>query len=232
MNDIRRLGGWSALLHGIAFLIAFALFIPTFTAMPAEAMEPGNYPALLAAFDNLGPAQRGALALGFSLQTVGAPLMFPAFLAVYGKTRKTSEFRAALAAGMAALGIPFLFLVFSSGFTLLELSEGFGAADAADQAARAAAYASTEFLSLYAGRIFYLFFVWPAVLWLGLMRRPSFTPWLRWVGLGAGLFGVISAVGSALVPALGPITALVDLLLIGWFVGLGISLLRSGSEPD
>lgn len=228
MNDIHRIGGWSAILYGIAFLVAFGLFIPTYTAMPAEALEPGNFAALLAAFDSLAPAQRSALALGFALETVAVMLMFPAFLAVHGATKDKSEARAALALGMAALGIPFFMLSLSSGFSLLQLSDGFGTAGDVAQAARAAAYGDAELLSLHLQRIFVVFFVWAAVLWFGLMRESLFARWVRWVGLGAGVFGVISTVGSAIIPALGPITVVALLLLIAWFVGLGVSLLRSG----
>ena len=228
MNDIKRIGGWSAILYGIAMLVAFALFVPIFTAMPAEAMEPANYTARLAAIDSLAPAQRSAFALGFALETVAVVLMFPVFLALHGEAKKKSEARAALALGMAALGIPFFMLGRSSGFSLLQGSDGFRAAGEVVQAARAAAYANAEQLSLHLERVFYLFFGWSAVLWFGLTRASLFARWVPWVGLGAGLVGVIAAVGGVVVPTLEFLTLLADILLIVWFVGLGVSLLRSG----
>lgn len=227
MNDLQRIGGWSAVLLGMAVLVAFGLFIPTLAAMPAEAMEPENFAAILAAFDSLGPAQRAAVALGFGLEIVAWILMFPALLAVHGATKNKSAGRAALAVGMAALGIPFfIFAVFQS-FALMQLSDGFGSAGEVGQATRATAYGYAQELSLTSERVFWLFFAWSAALWFGLMRNTVFPRWLAWVGLAAAVVGVISMVGGLVVATLEMISPLGLLLLVVWFIGLGISLLRS-----
>ncbi len=228
MNDIERIGGWSAILLGIAILVAIGLFIPTYAAMPADAMQPANLQARLAAMDSLGPPQRATLALGFALEVVAGVLMFPALLAVHGATKDKSQGRAVLALGMAAVGIAFLILGFSLGLSLLQLSDGFAGAGEVAQAACVTTYRYTEELGLQLERLFWLFFVWSAILWFGLMRDTVFPRWLAWVGLGAALVGVIGILGGVVVPTLDFISPLALLLLVVWFVGAGVRLLRSG----
>lgn len=227
MNDLQRIGGWSALLFGIAVIVAFGLYIPTFAAMPPDAMQPANSAGRLAVVGGMAPAQRAGLALGFGLETVAGLLMFPALLAVHAETKTEFESRAALALGMATLGIPFFMLSHFSGFSLVQLSEGFGSAGEVVQAARSAAYGYAERLSTVYEPVFWLFFTWSAVLWLGLMRDRLFLRRLAWVGLGAALLGVIGTVGGVVVPELEYISPLALIVLVVWFVGLGVSLLRS-----
>jgi hypothetical protein len=45
--------------------------------------------------------------------------------------------------------------------------------------------------------------------------------------LGAGLLGVIGTVGGVVVPELEFLSPMALLVLVVWFVGLGVSLLRS-----
>jgi hypothetical protein len=227
MSDIRRIGGWSAVLIGIAVLVAWGLFLPTFFGMPPDAMQPMNFAARLTAVDGMVPAQRAALALGFGLEAMAGIFMFPALLAVFGATRIQSEGRAALATGMAALGIPFFILARFSGFSLVELSVGFSSASEVVQAAQAATHGSAERLNGIFEAVFWLFFAWSAVLWFRLMH-DFFPRWLAWVGLGAALLGVISTAGGRLVPGLEAASPLALLVLVVWYVGLGVSLLRSG----
>lgn len=227
MNDLKRIGGWSALLFGIAVLVAFGLFIPTFSAMPADAMQPANYAGRLAIVGGMTPAQRAGLALGFGLETVAGLLMFLALLAVHAETKNESEARAALALGMATLGIPFFMLAHFSGFSLVQLSDGFSSASEVVGAARSAAYGYAERLSTVYEPVFWFFFAWPAVLWLGLMRDRLFPRWLAWVGLGAALLGVISTVGGVVVPELEYLSPMALIVLVVWFIGLGVTLLRS-----
>jgi len=70
MNDLKRIGGWSAILFGIAVVVAFGLEIPTFVAMPADAMQIENSAGRLAVVDGMAPAQRTMLALGFGFETI------------------------------------------------------------------------------------------------------------------------------------------------------------------
>jgi len=227
MNDLRRIGGWSAILFGIVVVVAFGLETQTFFAMPADAMQPANSAGRLAVVGGMAPAQRSMLALGFGLETIAGLLMLPALLAVHAETKNESEARAALALGMATLGIPFFMLSHFSGFSLVQMSDGFGSAGEVVQAARAAAYGYAERLSTIYEPVFWLFFAWSAVLWLGPMRGRLFPRWLAWVGLGAALLGVIGTVGGVVVPELEYIAPLALLVLVVWFIGLGASLLRS-----
>jgi hypothetical protein len=228
MNDTRRIGGWSAVLFGVVLLVAFGLFIPTFATMPADAMQPSNFAGRLATMGGMAPTQRAALALGFGLEMLAGLFMFPALLAVHGATRSQSDARATLALGMGTLGIPFFILARFSGFSLLQLSDGFISAGEVVQVARAAAYANAERPSGIYEAVFWLFFAWSPVIWFRLMRDNLFPRWLPWVGLGAALMGVISTVGGQLVPGLEIASPLAALVLVAWYVGLGVSLLRSG----
>lgn len=228
MNDLKRIGGWSAILFGIAVVVAFGLQTQTLLAMPADAMQPANFAARLAVVGGMAPAERVTLALGFGLVTIAGLLIFPALLAVYTETKNEFGTRAMLALGMATLGIPFFMLFHFSGFSPVQLSDGLGSAGEVVQAARAAAYGYAEGLSRVYEPVFWLFFAWSAVLWLGLMRGRLFPRWLPWVGLGAGLLGVMGTVGSVVVFELEYLSPLALLVLVAWFIGLGVSLLRSG----
>ncbi|HLC02733.1 MAG TPA: DUF4386 family protein [Anaerolineales bacterium] len=228
MNDLKRIGGWSAILFGIAVVVAFGLFIPTFSAMPADAMQIENSAGRLAVVGGMTSAQRAGLALGFAFETLAGILMFPALLALHAEAKNESEARSTLALGMAALGIPFFMLSHFSGFSLVQMSNGFGSAGEVVQAARAAAYGYAERLSTVYEPVFWLFFAWSAVLWLGLMSSGLFPRWLAWVGLAAALLGVIGTVGGVVVPVLEFLSPMALLVLVVWFIGLGVWLLRSG----
>ncbi len=227
MNDLKRIGGWSAILFGIAVVVAFGLEIPTFVAMPADAMQMENSAGRLAVVDGMAPAQKTMLALGFGFETIAGLLIFPALLTVYTETKNEYGARALLALGMATLGIPFFMLSHFTGFSLVQMSAGFGSASEVVQAARAAAYGYAERLSTIYEPVFWLFFASSAILWFGLMRGRLFPRWLAWVGLGAGLLGVLATVGGVVVPELEYFAPLALLVLVVWFIGLGASLLRS-----
>jgi len=227
MNDLKRIGGWSAILFGIAVVVAFGLEIPTFVAMPADAMLPANSAGRLAVVSGMAPAQRATLALGFGFETIAGLLIFPALLAVYTETKNEYGARGTLALGMATLGIPFFMLSHFSGFSLVQMSASFGSASEVVQAARASTYGYAERLSTIYEPVFWLFFASSAILWFGLMRGRLFPRWQAWVGLGAGLLGVIGTVGGVVVPGLEYLSPLALLVLVVWFIGLGVSLLRS-----
>ncbi len=224
MNDFQRIGGWCAILFGIAVVVAFSLEIPTLAAMPADAMQIENSAGRLAVVGGMTSAQRAGLALGFAFETLAGILMFPALLALHAEAKNESEARSTLALGMAALGIPFFMLSHFSGFSLVQMSNGFGSAGEVVQAARAAAYGYAERLSTVYEPVFWLFFAWSA----GVMRDRLFPRWLAWVGLGAALLGVIGTVGGVVVPVLEFLSPMALLVLVVWFIGLGVSLLRSG----
>jgi len=53
------------------------------------------------------------------------------------------------------------------------------------------------------------------------LRGLALPTWLSWFGLIAGAAGIISAV-----PGLAAVAVVFGLLIIVWFVGLGVTLLR------
>ncbi len=68
---------------------------------------------------------------------------------------------------------------------------------------------------------------WLLLVSLVALRGHALPTWLNWFGLVAGAAGIISAV-----PGLADVAVVFGLLVIVWFVGLGVTLLREHPAPD
>ena len=67
---------------------------------------------------------------------------------------------------------------------------------------------------------------WVLLVSLVALRGHALPTWLTWVGIIAGAAGIVSSV-----PGLAPVAVVFGLLVIVWFTGLGICLLREHVTP-
>ena len=227
MNNLQKVGGVSCILFAVALTLGLILITPPFAAMSPEAMQADNVAARLAYIASVSRAQSQLLWIGFALEVIAGGLLFAPLLALFATFKEQHYGRAALALGLGTLGIPFFIISHLPRFSLLQAAQGYAHLDVMQKAARAAAYGYAEGSSAVSEPIFWAFLAAALIILAPTMRHARFAARSSWVGVAAGVLGLISTVGALTIPALGFVSVLSLVLLVIWSVGTGLALVRS-----
>jgi hypothetical protein len=216
-----RVGGLSALLLGLAYVLIVALYVSA-GAPPRGGEAWLTYAA--------GKTAAWWAIVGLSVLT--DVLFVPVAVALYVALRRVD--RTLLPLGTACVG---LFVVLDLAVTwpniaaLVALSGSYAAATTdAERAASVAAatYASAVLTSTLVG-VYSIADLSVGILLIGLvMLRSPFGKATAYLGVATGILGIVSVAGPLLVSALGPLIILTSVLTTVWVLLVGYRLYRLG----
>ncbi len=211
-NSARRTSGFAALYLGAA-LVAAMLYFLVGTNMPSVT-DPGEQVQLLVDHQ-----------LGLHLMYVIAYVAFGLVLAVLalGLHERLAGIAPATSRVASVVGLIWAGVLVASGMVFIVGMNSVVDLNTTDPAAAVnawqAIYPVTLGLGGAGGEV--LGGTWLLLVNLVALRGHALPMWLSWSGLIAGAAGIISAV-----PGLAAVAVLFGLLIIVWFVGLGVTLLR------
>jgi hypothetical protein len=217
-----RLGAIAAFALVIGYLIIIALYIPVYPF-------PDTGQAMLEYLNGKSSVWWAIIGVSALTDFLYALIAFALYQALKGINRD---------AMVVATGLKWLFVVLELAIAwpnyvvLLTLSEGYAAATTDLQRASyvAAANYATAMLNSKLG--FYSILV-PALgtLLIGLvMRKGIFNKATAYLGVVAGVLGIVSVVGPLFVSALDPTIILTSLLTTVWFLLIGLKLYNLGRQ--
>ncbi len=218
---LRRLGGASLIVLGLAFLIFFVVFfiVASQTSTPdAQLREGASHPWLVRVLALTNVVGEAALVLGaVVLYLILAPL-------------------ARLRTGIGAIAMVLAAMVGVT-FEIFELAAAqvaVGYVSASTDAARAGYLAASALADAGVtwGSLLWVFFFGMGLLLFGsAMLRSAFPRWLAYFSLVLGGLGVLGVVLGAVVPQVLGLAFAVYLVSIVWNLATGVVLYRSGATP-
>jgi hypothetical protein len=216
-NSARRTSGFAAL-YLAAALVAAMLYFLVGTNMPSVT-DPGEQVQLLVDHQ-----------LGLHLMYLIAYVAFGLVLAVLalGLHERLAGIAPATSRVASVVGLIWAGVLVASGMVFIVGMNSVVDLNTTDPAAAVnawqAIYPVTLGLGGAGGEV--LGGTWLLLVNLVALRGHALPTWLSWSGLIAGAAGIISAV-----PGLAAVAVLFGLLIIVWFVGLGVTLLREHQVP-
>jgi Domain of unknown function (DUF4386) len=216
-------GGTSALLFGLAYIVIIALYVPV-GAPPSGGEARLEYHA--------GNTTVWWAILGLSVLTDF--LLIPVALSLYLALIEVN--RDAMLLATAFIGL-FVFLdlavTWPNYASLIALGDDYAAASDAQREAYVAAanYASAVLGSTLAG-VYNILTLTLGILIAGfvMLRRGSFDKGTAYLGLLTGILGIVSVVGPVLVGALGATIIVASVLTTVWVLLVGYRLYRIGGQ--
>lgn len=215
LNDVQRIGGIAALIEAATFIVGFVLLLTV--------LEPADYGAT-----NVDPQEHAAFlvdnqavmyAWNLIIYVIFGIFLVVLSLALHERLKAAAP---AIAQAATAFGLIWAGLVIASGMVA-----NVGAGVVVDLYGQDPAQAGSVWLTLdfvvnglgggneIVGGLWVLLVSWAA------MRQVGLPPALNYLGMVAGVAGLVTAI-----PALEVLGAVFGLGLIVWFVWLGIVMLR------
>lgn len=218
-----RVGGISALVLGIAYIIIIGLYIPV-------GAPPSGGEAMLSYLD--GKTTIWWAILGFSVLTdfLFVPLAFALYFALKGINRNVMLVATAFVGLFVVLDLAITWPSYAS---LITLSGDYAAATNDAQRATFIAAANYPSVVLESGLVGVYIILVPAVgiFLTGLvMLKGVFSKNTAYLGLATGIFATISVVGPIFVSALGAAVILASVLTTIWVLFAGYRLYQLGQQ--
>ena len=229
MTSFQKMGGLSAILAGITFAASLTLGIVVFLSAPPELFEQlqnGNIGVYLLFFAP-NPSQRTMFTLVLIFQTISSLLMVPALLILYSFLKDIHYRNAIVATALTLTSLPFFILDALLGFPLVgPFVDSFAVASAAERASIVSILTFSTTFSQASVGVFYLFFGAALIIYSLTMLKGAFSRSLAWVGIAAGVANIGSAIGNLIGGTLQFTGIISSILLIAWFMAIGITLYR------
>jgi hypothetical protein len=216
-----RMGGVSAVILGIAYLIIFPLY--AYVGAPPSGGE---------AWLEYGAGKTTVWWAILGLSVLTDFLLAPVALALYLSLKAVDRNVMLLATALVGLFIVLdLAVTWPNIAVLITASDDFAAATTDAQRAAnigAATYASAVLRSTLEG-VYSIVSLSVGILLVGLvMLRGTFSKTAAYLGLATGILGIVSVAGGLLVKELGTTIILASALTTAWLVAVGYRLLRLG----
>lgn len=218
-----RLGGLSAFLLVVGYLILIALFVPVYP-------PPSDGQAMLEYLDGKTTVWWAIIGVSALTDILYAAIAFSLYLALKGINRD---------AMLVATGFKWLFVVLELAISwpiyagLISLSGSYAEAATVAQREAYAATASYATGVLDSTVLAVYTIVFPAIgtLLIGLvMRKGVFSKTTAYLGVVGGILGIVSVVEPLFVDALKPTIIFASLLYTVWYLLVGFRLYRLGQQ--